>query len=264
MKRDFAPATYPGLTGRAVLNTGGAKGIGYAMAQSFARHGAHLLLMDMDTHALVEAAAKLRAEFPEVRVETHTGSVTDEADVEAACAACEGAFGSIDILLTNAGISMNRPSTDLTLDEWRRAIDVNLTGTFICAQAAAKRMIAQGGGVILNTASMWGLAASPRRAAYCAAKAGVISLTETLAGEWAQHGIRVNAICPGYIRTALTDELIGNGKLDLPAIEARTPMGRMGTPEEVAEMAVYLASDAAVFITGHAHLSDGGFLARTF
>jgi len=264
MTRKFAPATYPGLKGRAVLNTGGAKGIGYAMAQAFARHGAHLMLMDMDADALSAAAKNLRADYPGARIETYAGSVTDEADVEAACAACDGAFGRIDILLTNAGISMNRPSLDLTLDEWRRAIDVNLTGTFICAQAAARRMIAQKDGVILNTASMWGLASSPRRAAYCAAKAGVISLTETLADEWAPHGIRVNAICPGYIRTALTDELIGNGKLDLTAIEARTPMGRMGTPEEVAEMAVYLASDAAVFITGHAHLSDGGFLARTF
>ncbi len=264
MTRSFAPATYPGLEGRAVLNTGGAKGIGYAMAEAFARHGAHLLLMDMDADALTEAAKKLRAKFDGVQVETYAGSVTDEAAVKAACAACDDAFGRIDILLTNAGISMNRPSTDLTLDEWRRAIDVNLTGTFICAQAAARHMIAQGDGVILNTASMWGLASSPGRAAYCAAKAGVISLSETLADEWAPHGIRVNAICPGYIRSALTDELISNGKLDLKRIEARTPQGRMGTPEEVAEMAVYLASDSAVFVTGHAHLSDGGFLVRTF
>ena len=264
MNREFTPATYPGLKGRAVLNTGGAKGIGYAMAEAFARHGAHLMLMDHDCAALDDAALRLRAAYPEARIETHAGSVTDEADVAAACAACAGAFGSLDILLTNAGISMNRPSIELTLAEWRRAIDVNLTGAFICAQAAAHHMIAQGGGVILNTASMWGLSASANRAAYCASKAGVISLTEVLADEWAAHGIRVNAICPGYIRTALTDELIGNGKLDLAAIEARTPQGRMGTPDEVAEMAVYLASDAAVFITGHAHLSDGGFRARGF
>ncbi|QIE45975.1 SDR family oxidoreductase [Pseudohalocynthiibacter aestuariivivens] len=264
MTRSFAPATYPGLEGRAVLNTGGAKGIGYAMAHAFARHGADLLLMDMDADALAAAAKTLRRDFPHVRIETCAGSVTDEAAVEAACAACEEAFGRVDILLTNAGISMNRPSTELTLNEWRRAVDVNLTGTFICAQAAARRMIAQKDGVILNTASMWGLASSPGRAAYCASKAGVISLTEVLADEWAEHGIRVNAICPGYIRTALTDELIGKGTLDLARIETRTPQGRMGTPEEVAEMAVYLASDAAVFVTGHAHLSDGGFLVRTF
>ncbi|MEX1235979.1 MAG: SDR family oxidoreductase [Roseovarius sp.] len=264
MTREFAPATYPGLKGRAVLNTGAAKGIGYAMAQAFARHGAHLMLVDMDGTALEAAAERLRADYPDARVETYQGSVTDEADVAAACAACADAYGGLDILLTNAGISMNRPSIELSLDDWRRALDVNLTGTFICAQAAAKHLIAQGGGVILNTASMWGLSASANRAAYCASKAGVISLTEVLADEWAGHGIRVNAICPGYIRTALTDELISQGKLDLPAIEARTPQGRMGTPEEVAEMAVYLASDAAVFINGHAHLSDGGFRARGF
>jgi len=264
MTQGFAPATYPGLKGRAVLNTGGAKGIGYAMAGAFARHGAHLMLMDMDKAALGHAAERLRAAWPGARIETHAGSVTDEADVAAACTACKDAFGSLDILLTNAGISMNRPSIELGLADWRRAIDVNLTGAFICAQAAARHMMAQGGGVILNTASMWGLSASASRAAYCASKAGVISLTEVLADEWAAHGIRVNAICPGYIRTALTDELIAQGKLDRAAIEARTPQGRMGTPEEVAEMAVYLASDAAVFITGHAHLSDGGFRARGF
>lgn len=264
MTREFAPATYPGLAGRAVLNTGGARGIGYATAEAFARHGAYLMLMDLDGAALSEAADNLRAAYPAAWIETHQGSVTDEGDVAAACTACADAFGSLDILLTNAGISMNRPSIDLTLADWRRAIDINLTGAFICAQAAAHYMISQGGGVILNTASMWGLSASANRAAYCASKAGVISLTEVLADEWAQHGIRVNAICPGYIRTALTDELIGQGKLDLAAIEARTPQGRMGTPEEVAEMAVYLVSDAAVFINGHAHLSDGGFRARGF
>lgn len=262
--REFAPATYPSLSGRAVLNTGGARGIGYAMAQAFARHGAHILLMDRDGDTLIEAAKTLRVDFPEARIETHQGSVTDEADVTAACTACRDAFGSLEILLTNAGISMNRSSIELSLDDWRRAIDINLTGTFICAQAAAKHMIAQGGGVILNTASMWGLSASASRAAYCASKAGVVSLTEVLADEWARHGIRVNAICPGYIRTALTDDLIAEGKLDLEKIEARTPLGRMGTPGEVAEMAVYLASDAAVFINGHAHLSDGGFRARGF
>ncbi|MFX0543511.1 SDR family NAD(P)-dependent oxidoreductase [Roseovarius sp. S4756] len=262
--REFAPATYPGLAGRAVLNTGGARGIGYAMAEAFARHGAYLMLFDLDGDALSEAAKTLRAAFPDARIETHQGSVTEEADVAAASAACKDAFGSLDILLTNAGISMNRPSIELTLADWRRAIDINLTGTFLSCQAAAHHMIAQGGGVILNTASMWGLSASANRAAYCASKAGVISLTEVLADEWAQHGIRVNAICPGYIRTALTDELIAQGKLDLARIEARTPQGRMGTPEEVAEMAVYLASDAAVFINGHAHLSDGGFRARGF
>ncbi|MFD0860437.1 SDR family NAD(P)-dependent oxidoreductase [Roseovarius aquimarinus] len=264
MTRAFAPATYPGLAGRAVLNTGGARGIGYAMARAFARHGAYLMLMDRDADALAGAAATLRADFPDARIAVHAGSVTEEADVAAACDACAESFGSLDILLTNAGISMNRPSLDLSPADWRRAIDVNLTGTFLCAQAAARHMKAQGGGVILNTASMWGLSASANRAAYCASKAGVISLTEVLADEWAAHGIRVNAICPGYIRTALTDELIADGKLDLAAIEARTPQGRMGTPEEVAEMAVYLASDAAVFITGHAHLADGGFRARGF
>ena len=260
----FNASRFAGLSGKVVLNTGSASGIGRAMAEGFARHGARLMLLDIDADALEKARTELREAWPELEVDTFEASVTDPDAVEAACAATEKRFGRIDILLNNAGISMNRPSLELTPTEWKRAIDIDLSGVFYITQAAARRMVQQRSGVILSTASMWGLASSSNRLAYCAAKAGVVSLTKSLAAEWAEYNIRVNAVCPGYTRTALVDALIATRALDGDQIVARTPLGRFGTPEEMAEVALYLASDSAAFITGHALVSDGGWTADGF
>ncbi len=260
----FTPASYPGLSGKVVLNTGAGSGIGRAMAHAFARHGAKLMLLDIDTAALEQTRAQLREAFPGVEVHIVQASIADDVAVEQACAATEARFGRIDILLNNAGISMNKPSLELTPAEWRRAIDIDLSGVFYCAQAAGRRMAGQGGGVILSTASIWGLSTSANRLAYCAAKAGVVSLTKCLAAEWARHRIRVNAICPGYTHTALMDDLMGKGVIDGAELCGKTPMNRLGRPEEMAEAALYLASDAAAFITGHALVSDGGWLASGY
>ena len=177
---------------------------------------------------------------------------------------CVQRFGRIDILLNNAGVSVNKPSLELTVDEWRRGIDINLNGSFICAQAAARRMVEQSSGVIVNIASMYGVVAAPQRAAYCASKAGVVALTKTLAVEWAAYGIRVNAIGPGYTLTALVEELGKDGRLDLDALRRRTPLGRLGTPEEIAQLALFLASDRAAFVTGHTLVADGGWTANGY
>ncbi|OJW89801.1 MAG: short-chain dehydrogenase [Alicycliphilus sp. 69-12] len=260
----FTPASYPGLAGKVVLNTGAGSGIGRAMAHAFARHGAKLMLLDIDTVALEQTRAQLREAFPGVEVHIVQASIADDVAVEQACAATEARFGRIDILLNNAGISMNKPSLELTPAEWRRAIDIDLSGVFYCAQAAGRRMAGQGGGVILSTASIWGLSTSANRLAYCAAKAGVVSLTKCLAAEWARHRIRVNAICPGYTHTALMDDLMGKGVIDGAELCGKTPMNRLGRPEEMAEVALYLASDAAAFVTGHALVSDGGWLANGY
>jgi len=257
----FAPAHYPGIAGRVVLNTGAGSGIGRAMAHAFARHGARLMLLDLDAAALERIRVELTDAFPGVEVDCAQASIADDAAVEQACAATQARFGRIDILLNNAGISMNKPSLELTPDEWRRAIDIDLSGVFYCAQAAGRRMAQQDGGVIVSTASIWGLSSSANRLAYCVAKAGVVSLTKCLAAEWAQHRIRVNAICPGYTQTALVAAQIEQGQLDGAALCAKTPMHRFGRPEEMAEAALYLASDAAAFVTGHALVSDGGWLA---
>jgi len=258
----FVPAHYPGITGKVVLNTGAGSGIGRAMAHAFARHGARLMLLDLDAAALAQTREELNEAFPDVEVDCVQASIADEVAVEQACAATETRFGRIDILLNNAGIAMNKPSLELTPAEWRRVIDIDLSGVFYCVQAAGKRMAQQqSGGVIVNTASIWGLSSSANRLAYCVAKAGVVSLTKCLAAEWAQHRIRVNAICPGYTQTAFVAARINEGLLNGAELCAKTPMNRFGRPEEMAEAALYLASDAAAFVTGHALVSDGGWLA---
>jgi len=257
-----APMQFPGISGKIVFNTGAASGIGLAMAYAFANQGAHLMLLDLDEAGLSRVKSDLLATYPGLRIDTFVGPITDPATVDEAMQKTVDSFGRVDVLLNNAGISMNKPSLEVTPEEWRRTIDIDLSGIFFCCQAAARRMIPQGGGVMLATASMWGLASSARRTAYCAAKAGVVSLCKSLAVEWAEHGIRVNSICPGYIQTALVSDLVSRGILDENALNRRTPLGRLGTPEEVAQTALYLASDLAAYVTGHAMVMDGGWTAN--
>lgn len=256
-----APRQYTELAGKVVFVTGAASGIGLSMAKAFARNGARLALFDINADTLATAAHALKTEHPNVDVLTLTGSITDEVAVESAVAQAEERFGRLDVLLNNAGVAMNKPTLDLSPSDWRRAIDINLNGVFYCAQSAARRMVRQGGGVILNTASMYGIAAAPERAAYCASKAAVVMLTKVLAIEWAKSNVRVNAIAPGYVKTALVDQLVQEGRMDLDTLAARTPSGRMAQPEEIADIALFLASDTAAFINGQAIVADGGWTA---
>lgn len=255
---------FPGLSGKIVLNTGAASGIGLAMAHAFASQGANLMLLDLDAQGLASVKSEFEIAYPGIIVDTFVGSITDPIAIDDAVQSAVARFGRLDVLLNNAGISMNKPSLEVTPDEWRRTIDIDLSGTFFCCQSAARQMIKNGGGVILATASMWGVASSARRAAYCAAKAGVVSLCKSLAVEWAQHNIRVNAICPGYIQTSLVAELLNRGALDEESLRQRTPLGRLGTPEEIAQTALYLSSDLARFVTGHAMVVDGGWTANGY
>jgi len=258
------PSYYPGLAGKVVVCTGAAAGIGLAMAHAFARHDAHLVLLDVNPDTLSAAQASLRQQYPDIDVDAICVSVMDSEAVERAFQAIDARYGRVDVLLNNAGISMNRPTLTLAPDDWRRAVDINLNGLFYCCQQAAQRMTRDGSGVILNTASMYGIVAAPERAAYCASKAAVVALSKSLALEWAPHGVRVNAICPGYIRTDLVNDLVARGALDADVLAARTPMRRLGTPEEIAEAALFLASDGAAFVTGHAYVADGGWTANGY
>lgn len=255
---------YPDLAQKVVVVTGGASGIGFAMVEAFVRNGAHVMIIDIDEGAMATARQTLEQTEPEASIETFLASVMEEDAIVAAFSRCVERFGRIDILLNNAGISINQPSLKLPVDSWRRGIDINLTGVFICAQAAGQHMTAQKGGVIINMASMYGVVAAPHRAAYCASKAGVVALTKTLAVEWAPLGIRVNAIGPGYILTPLVEELGQKGRLDLDALRQHTPQGRLGTPEEVARLALFLASENAAFVTGHTLVADGGWSANGY
>ena len=163
------------------------------------------------------------------------------------------------MLVNNAGISANKPTLEVSAEEWRRAVDINLTGVFLCAQAAGRRMVPAGAGCIINLASMYGVVAAPDRAAYCATKGAVVLLTETLAVEWGPLGVRVNALAPGYVETDLVRDLAARGRLDPERLKQRTPLRRLAQPAEMADLAVFLASRQAAYITGHTLVADGGW-----
>lgn len=260
----FTSPSYDDLDGKVVIVTGGGSGIGLAIAEAFARNRARLMIIDIDGEVAQRSCALLKRHSPDCEILISAASVTDEVAVQEAFALCQRSFGRIDILINNAGIAVNKPALDLSLEEWRRGIDVNLTGVFLCAREAARHMILQEAGNIVNIASMYGIVAAPHRSAYCASKAAVVSLTKSLAVEWAPHNIRVNAIGPGYTHTPFVDELRRNNKLDLDALCHRTPLGRLGTPEEMAQIVLFLASQGSAFITGHTLVADGGWTANGY
>ena len=241
--------------GRVCLVTGGGRGIGRAIALGLAAEG-----------GLVGVVARTRAQVDEVAAEIGEGAVAIAADVadEAACERAvrelEGRFGRLSVLVNAAGTSPVRQRAELhDVDAWRAMLDVNLTGAYLAARAAAPSLLA-GGGAVVNVASVTGLVGSPRIAGYGASKAGLVQLTRTLAREWADRGVRVNAICPGYVETEMTAALLAVEHLR-QGVLAQTPLGRLATLEEVVAPALFLASDEASYITGAALLVDGGMAA---
>jgi NAD(P)-dependent dehydrogenase (short-subunit alcohol dehydrogenase family) len=239
------------LPGLRVLVTGASRGIGRAIAEGFAAHGARVLMQDLEPVADAPAGAM-----------AHRGDASSHDDIEAAFAAADAAWGGVDVAIANAGIPAKIPALDLTPERWRRIVALNLDGVFFTAQAAGRRMVAQRSGLILALGSIYSVAGAAERAAYCATKAGVAGLMRALACEWAPHGVRANTIAPGYIETDLVRGVVASGGLDTAAIAARSPQGRLGTAEEVAGLALFLASPAAAHITGVTLPVDGGWLAN--
>ncbi|MFO7170270.1 MAG: glucose 1-dehydrogenase [Chloroflexota bacterium] len=245
------------LAGRVALITGAGRGIGRGIALGYAREGANLVLVSRTASELEEVAAEARAAGVEALVAA--ADVRDEAAVQGAVQAAREQFGRIDVLVNAAGIPMVSPTAELPLESWRRAIDVNLTGTFLFCQAAGRIMIEQGRGAIINIGSIHSFQGIPQRAAYAASKGGVLQFTRSLAVEWAPLGVRVNMIAPGWIRTPLQDDLVAQGKLDRAPIIARTPARRMGEVSDIVGPAIFLASDEAAFIVGEMLVVDGGW-----
>ena len=187
--------------------------------------------------------------------------VSRKADVELLAKGTVEAFGRVDILVNNAGVFMAKPSLELTESEWDKTIDVNLKGVFLCSQIIGKMMADRGTGVIINISSVAAFASFPNRASYCAAKAGDVSLTKTLAIEWARYNIRINCVAPAYLETERLKDEVKARIRDISPLVERTPMKRLGHPNEVASIVAFLASDEASFVTGETVLADGGWLA---
>lgn len=242
------------VSGKVVIVTGGASGIGAAMAQAFAAKGARLALLDMNETDAHTAANT----FPgAIAVACN---VADADSVNAAVAQVHKHFGRVDILINSAGIVDLAPAEDISQTAWQRTLDVNLTGSFLMAQAVGRLMIAQKSGKIINLASQAGSVAIEDHVAYCASKFGVIGLTKTLALEWGQHGITVNSISPTVVLTELGKKAWEGPKGD--AMKALIPMGRFAEPAEIAAAAVFLASDGANMINGADIVIDGGYTVK--
>jgi NAD(P)-dependent dehydrogenase (short-subunit alcohol dehydrogenase family) len=244
------------LMGKVALVTGGGRGIGFATARAFAREGAAVAIADLDGRRAEDAAAAV--EVAGGRALAVYADVANQASVTDMVRAIVAAFGRIDILSNNAGIGGNTPFLETTLEEWERILRVNLTGAFLVAQAVARVMADNGGGKIINIASLSGQRGGEGRAAYGAAKAGLELLTKVMAVELAPLGINVNAIAPGPIETEMAR--FAHDVATRAAYHALVPMARYGTPEEIADAAVFLASDESRYVHGHTLNVDGGFL----
>ncbi len=241
-----------GLAGSVAFVTGAAGGIGNAIAQALAAEGAYVIVSDIDANAGKQAASEIVAQGGSARFVRC--NVADEVSVESAIVDVVQNEGKLNVLINNAGIGLRQPVPvwQFGVKEWDRVLAVNLRGVFLGMKHTVPVMLQQGRGSIINIASVAGLGASPLLGPYGAAKAGVIQLTQTAALELAKHNIRVNAICPGWTETAML------GELDRQQLVRQTPLGRLGEVGEIAGLAVFLAGDAASFITGSAYRVDGG------
>ncbi|MGH8999794.1 MAG: SDR family NAD(P)-dependent oxidoreductase [Acidimicrobiia bacterium] len=246
------------LEGKRTIVTGGAQGLGLAIARLFVERGGQVLIADIDEAGAKTAAGELGDAARSVRCD-----VTQAHDLEAAVAAAVDGFGGLDVMVNNAGIEIVKPLFDQTEDEFSRLMDINVKGVWLGMKQAVPALT-KPGGVIVNMASVAALGGAPLFGSYCASKAGVVQLTRVAALELRPAGIRVNAVCPGFIQTEMVERLkptveaaVGMPFADIAALK----QGRVGTPEEVAEMVAFLASDESSFTNGAAYVLDGGLSA---
>jgi NAD(P)-dependent dehydrogenase (short-subunit alcohol dehydrogenase family) len=244
--------TYASLGGRSCVVTGAGSGIGLALCEQLLEVGAKVVGADLDPSAVPAGCVALSVD------------VTSETDVAGMIATAVEHHGRVDILCNNAGIGSTLAVTDVTVEEWDRVFAVNARGVFLGCKHGVKQMLAQGGGVIVNTASIAGMVGLVDRAAYCASKGAVIALTRQVALQYAKNGIRCSCVCPGTVDSPWVGRLLDEAPDPATArasLVARQPIGRLGTPAEIAAAICYLASDEAAFVTGSALVIDGGITA---
>ena len=246
------------LTGRTALVTGSSRGLGRAMAEGLANAGAKIIVNGTDAARVAKAVDEMRTAG--MQAEGLVFDVTDEAAIVRAFADLDARGIAVDILVNNAGIQLRKPMVDLTTAEWQRVIDTNLTSAFVIGREAGTRMVARKHGKIINIGSLTSDLARATVAPYTVAKGGIKMLTKAMAAEWAEHGIQANAIGPGYMLTDMNQALIDNPAFDA-WVKGRAPAKRWGLPEELAGVAVFLASPASNYINGQIIYVDGGFSA---
>lgn len=253
------------LDGRVALITGAGRGQGLAAARLFAQEGAKIVVNDLDRESVSAAVEAIQEEGGQAVAAV--GDASKSADVQAALKTAMDTYGKLDILYNNAGIGfsakqrMGIEMTDLvacTEEDWDRIIAINLTGVFLYCKYGIPLMIQGGGGVVINTASIGGLRGGPSAHAYAASKAGVIQISRSIARTYGTKGVRANTICPGVIDTEMIQSHMLNSNAMRDAISQATPVGRIGTPQDIAQLALYLASDASSFVNGQAIAIDGG------
>ena len=247
------------MSGRKALVTGAARGIGKVLALTLAEAGCDVSLVGLHIEGLEEVAAELHRIG--VKALAYQVDVSKKDEVDRAFSKTAKEFGRLDICVNNAGVSFQMPVEDMPEEEWDNIIDTNMKGVFLCSQAAARIMIPQRSGCIINLASISGHAVNvpQKQAVYNSSKAGVAMLTKSMALEWAEYGIRVNALSPGYMKTEMTLSTMSHL---FPEWEAITPLGRLGEPEELRGALLFLASDASSYMIGHDLIIDGGYTIR--
>ena len=242
------------LTGRRALVTGSSRGIGAVLAAGLADAGAEVILNGRDPEALARARDRLAG------AHATAFDVTDPDEVDAAVRDVEDRVGPIDILVNNTGVQHRQPMLDVSLDDWRRVVDTNLTGAFVVGRAVARGMVTRGHGKIINICSVQTWLARPGIAAYAATKGGLAMLTRTMCAEWAPHGVQANGLAPGYVVTELTRPLVENPEFDA-WIRGRTPAGRWAQVHDLVGTLVWLAAPASDFVNGQVIAVDGGLTA---